>query len=92
MGEFIKHENEAVTYVAAFGDSVSLLLISLAALVVTGMMKYSSTVKNCYRHFLQWNHSKLMTNIRTDTDHNHLNVPLLFMVGRAFSVSPRCCS
>ena len=39
-------------------------------------------------NFLQWNHSKLLTDTRTDTDHSHLNVPLLIMAGRAFSVCP----
>ena len=64
MGEFIKHENEAVTYLSAPLNSVSLLLTSLPALVATGVMKYSSTVKNFYRHFFA------MESFKTDDRHS----------------------
>ena len=70
-----------------FGDPKSLSWTSLPALLVINMMKYFSIVKNRWLHFLQCNHSKLLTDTGTDTDHDNLNVTLLNMVRRAFGVS-----
>ena len=39
---------KAGTYLAAFGDSASLSLTPPPAVLVIGMMKYSSTIKNRY--------------------------------------------
>ncbi len=53
----------------------------LQALVVIGIVKYSSTARNCYWHiYLQWQNSKLST----DTDHSH-------MARCALKCILRCC-
>ena len=47
MGGFINMKTRLQLILLPFGDPESLSRTSLLALLVTGMMKYPSTVKNC---------------------------------------------